>query len=227
MTDRDRLHAAILDDPTDDNRRLIFADWLEEFGGEGERLRAEFIRVQVRLPHLIIGPCEKCLDAKVKVPCPCDAVWREHRHCGKRQVQLLYDNYLRWAFGPFLPHGCEPAKSRVYLTDGNHNPCQMVFRRGFVAEVRLGHGLWLAHGPAIVRQHPVERVDFTDWQAVHVDREPGFDSWTVSHCYSPDSPINPIRGYVSTEEEAITDLSIAALVWAKRQPCIPAESPSS
>jgi uncharacterized protein (TIGR02996 family) len=45
----DALLAAILDDPDDDAARLVYADWLEETGGQAERDRAEFIRVQVAL----------------------------------------------------------------------------------------------------------------------------------------------------------------------------------
>src|SRR5437588_3706822 len=39
---------AIIDNPDDDTRRLIFADWLEERGDP----RAEFIRVQCELARL-------------------------------------------------------------------------------------------------------------------------------------------------------------------------------
>lgn len=39
---------AILDDPDDDVRRLVYADWLEESGThEADRMRAEFIRTGV------------------------------------------------------------------------------------------------------------------------------------------------------------------------------------
>ena len=42
----------ILEHPDDDAPRLIYADWLEEHGKEADRLRAEFIRVQVELDRL-------------------------------------------------------------------------------------------------------------------------------------------------------------------------------
>jgi uncharacterized protein (TIGR02996 family) len=51
--DLNTMHDAFLADviahPEDDTPRLIYADWLEENGGEKERERAEFIRGQVRL----------------------------------------------------------------------------------------------------------------------------------------------------------------------------------
>ncbi|AMV29996.1 hypothetical protein VT84_36725 [Gemmata sp. SH-PL17] len=49
MNDRDALLAAILAQPDEDTPRLIYADWLDE---NGEPDRAEFIRLQCRLPHL-------------------------------------------------------------------------------------------------------------------------------------------------------------------------------
>jgi uncharacterized protein (TIGR02996 family) len=39
-------------DPEDDTPRLVYADWLEEHGGEAERARAEFIRIQIQRTSL-------------------------------------------------------------------------------------------------------------------------------------------------------------------------------
>lgn len=44
MSDRRALYAAILAHPDDDTPRLIYADWLDEFGDADDRARAEFIR---------------------------------------------------------------------------------------------------------------------------------------------------------------------------------------
>jgi uncharacterized protein (TIGR02996 family) len=49
MSDGDALLEAILAEPDADLPRLMFADWLDEFGGAADRARAEFIRVQVEL----------------------------------------------------------------------------------------------------------------------------------------------------------------------------------
>src|SRR4051812_42241662 len=37
--------------PGDDAPRLVLADWLEENGGEADRARGEFIRLQCQLAH--------------------------------------------------------------------------------------------------------------------------------------------------------------------------------
>jgi uncharacterized protein (TIGR02996 family) len=55
MSDGDALLAAILAEPDADLPRLVFADWLDEYGGEPERARAEFIRVQMELSRAPAG----------------------------------------------------------------------------------------------------------------------------------------------------------------------------
>lgn len=52
MSDGDALLSAILSQPDADVPRLIYADWLDEYGGELEQARAEFIRVQVALSQI-------------------------------------------------------------------------------------------------------------------------------------------------------------------------------
>src|SRR4051812_45771075 len=46
MPERRAFIDAILEAPDDDAPRLVFADWLDEYGGDAERARAEFIRLQ-------------------------------------------------------------------------------------------------------------------------------------------------------------------------------------
>jgi uncharacterized protein (TIGR02996 family) len=47
MSDEAALYAAILAQPDEDTPRLVYADWLDEHGGEAGRARAEFIRLQI------------------------------------------------------------------------------------------------------------------------------------------------------------------------------------
>lgn len=49
MTTEDALLAAVIADPDADTPRLVYADWLDDHGGDAGRDRAEFIRVQVEL----------------------------------------------------------------------------------------------------------------------------------------------------------------------------------
>src|SRR5437016_2970844 len=52
MNDRAALLSAIRADPRDEALRLVFADWLEEFGDEDDRKQADFIRMQCRFEPL-------------------------------------------------------------------------------------------------------------------------------------------------------------------------------
>jgi uncharacterized protein (TIGR02996 family) len=49
VTHDDAFLQAILESPDDDTPRLVYADWLDEYG---ETDRAEFIRVQIALAAL-------------------------------------------------------------------------------------------------------------------------------------------------------------------------------
>jgi uncharacterized protein (TIGR02996 family) len=49
---REDLLLAITESPEDDGVRLVFADWLEEYGDEVDRTHAELIRVQIALERL-------------------------------------------------------------------------------------------------------------------------------------------------------------------------------
>lgn len=114
------------------------------------------------------------------------------------------------------------------------------FRRGFVAAVRCPLGEWLAHGPAAVRSHPVERVEATD--RVPFPSEDGVRSWWAA-VDPPTAAIYPqalpagvfrrlpgdgdgdpgarYRSYPS-DEAARAALSQALLAWATAPEPVPA-----
>lgn len=104
MSERAAFINAILDNPSDDTARLVFADWLEE---HGEPERAEFIRVQIEADKLPGAAHEK------SVP-------------GKRADELLQAHQKAWrgavGFGP--AHGryergfLERVGIRIYDFDG-------------------------------------------------------------------------------------------------------------
>lgn len=52
---RDSLLRTIAEAPEDDTARLVFADWLDEYGDELDRAHAELIRVQIAREHLPLG----------------------------------------------------------------------------------------------------------------------------------------------------------------------------
>jgi uncharacterized protein (TIGR02996 family) len=69
---RAHLLAAVRAHPDEDTPRLVYADWLQEYGDDADRARAEFIRVQVELAKVPPPPddgtvvpsryvCEHCM----------------------------------------------------------------------------------------------------------------------------------------------------------------------
>jgi uncharacterized protein (TIGR02996 family) len=165
-TEKIAFLAAICAQPDDDTARLVYADWLEEFGGEPER--AEFIRVQcelARLPGcfgrtapqeiyigdgrveyvagLDCGRCETCVRRSV---------------LGNRERELLQEdrlldgNWNRWlGFGPFVLWSFPDAALNMR--------CE--FRRGFVHDVECIAADWLKHADNLRAAHPVRAVTLT------------------------------------------------------------------
>lgn len=161
-----RLLCGVLANPADDLARLVLADWLEE---QGEAERAEFIRVQVRLNHLV----EFGQDASVM-----------HRHyAGQRQSELTEARTLQSRERQFvavilqdLPFGCD------WLL-GTDSPIGHGFfatiQRGFSFYVRCTLAEWDKFAPQLVTRHPIETVNLIDGRLEHVPREPGFPEWRV------------------------------------------------
>jgi uncharacterized protein (TIGR02996 family) len=185
------LLAAILDDPADDARRLVYADYLEE---NGEYARAESIRVGVELAR-VLEPVESHWPAG-GVP---DGLPRRERQLhlcrgcwglrGGRRVcryhTLLWraedllrenDNGARWVLsaGGWPWEGRSRGFACMYSVWGWQDDTvgtaresfqrglKVAYRRGFVAAVRCPLDLWVEHGKHLVRAQPVERVELTD-----------------------------------------------------------------
>jgi uncharacterized protein (TIGR02996 family) len=59
MTDRDALLSAIREHPDEDTPRLMYADFLDEVGGDANAARAEFIRIQCELALLSLNDVKR------------------------------------------------------------------------------------------------------------------------------------------------------------------------
>lgn len=170
MTDADFL-PAILTAPDDDTPRLIYADWLEEHGGDAGRARAEFIRVQCRLAEMdeagegVIDPEEG--HTCVYDPCPVCALVAEYERLKRRERKLLdgprpaiYQPEVVWFNGG---DGTETWKILFRPT----------WRRGFVEAVTCSGGDWLAHADALLSQQPIREV--TLLSAPHLEEKTAAD----------------------------------------------------
>lgn len=213
------LLAAVVAEPGSDLPRLVYADFLEDRDGPGDRARAEFVRVQ-------------CAAEKVRAACLCGdcvrrrgsgqhhngrcALDRDHRHLRRRERELLERN-PRWYV---LPPG---------------GPITTELCRGFVESVRLPLAVWLEHGPEMVRAAPLARVELAD-QRPFTSSVDGAAVWDWFSTYfpvddtAPGPAVLPNRVFVLLEpgprknhygkeydsrEGALADASAALLAFAR------------
>jgi uncharacterized protein (TIGR02996 family) len=186
----------ILENPADDGARLVYADWLEEHDQEA---RAEFIRVQcelARTPRREYFECEVCgaspnEEGEVEHGRGCftqsedgggsEWVGESPRWVAlfSRERWLLRTHWHAWGFHPPSDEDVVNAGPTYDDTEPltiSLNEMQQTFRRGFVAEVRCTLDAWLAHGPAVVRQQPVQVVR-PDYYAPMQGGDPNTFTW--------------------------------------------------
>lgn len=180
---------AIREAPDDDTPRLVYADWLDEAGGDPAH--AELIRLQCRLAtHERVSVDEVRLPGRDKTrglgadPFPPGYVrFGERTKLYRREKQLLARNYRRWAsLGP-PGNTFEVVLGRRWSFSGAP-ACRFV--RGFLEDVAVRLLSWLNLGHEICDSHPVRRVDLRG--EFHLDRWVDFGRrgqdnppWPVMH----------------------------------------------
>lgn len=146
---------------------LVCCDWLEESGEDAERV--EFVRVQCA-----VADWDATKFYKPSLP---DAGWDAKRcdtltalsgtfHEMKlydlrhREHALLAAHGLAWS-DSIMATGVAPACFRDGPCTFGYGDVRWTFRRGFVDEVRMSAGMWLAHGDEIAAACPVRDVWLT------------------------------------------------------------------
>jgi uncharacterized protein (TIGR02996 family) len=156
------LLAAIRAHPAEDTPRLVYADWLQERGGDD---RAEFIRIQCQLARRRGDRgCKVCSMKTVRARAynlsmgeqmcmPCGAL-------GRRESEL----FVR------LPHSEETHPLLGYASYGicdvsgwEHSNPAFQFRRGFPERVTISAADWVRSCGAILAGHPLRVVTLTTW----------------------------------------------------------------
>lgn len=228
--------ADILAKPDDDLPRLVFADWLDERDGPGDRERSEFIRVQVELAKIDAG-----LTRFDKESGPAITLRR-------REFVLFNEHCDRW-----FPHpGLWGVSWGARLDAFDPTPEQSAWkvRRGFVSEVRCTLADWCGQlevvdattlrgpasrvnmlhttgiGPAVVRSHPVTSVVLVDREPLEISdgtcewhRGSGAPHYIPNEIYSLINAADGVIGKAAAGREAATSALSAALVaWANSQP---------
>ncbi len=77
MTQRQQLYQAILENPEDTSRRLIYADWLDENGNEPDRAQAEYIRIEIELEEISVSDSrrESLLERRWELKTEYEETW--------------------------------------------------------------------------------------------------------------------------------------------------------
>lgn len=206
MTEREALLQAIIDNPDADLPRLVYADWLEEHGGDSER--AEFVRVQIELPNR--GP--------------------DFLKQYDRELELMDQKTKEWF--PDFEITNNPEWFDEPNCDGKKPEKWALLRRGFIERFACTMNYWLEHGPKLIREYPIQFVMITNkstWGFL-IGKFTWFgDGNTVmARDALPEIIYDLLEGYTikddnygskdyRTEEEACAAFSTACLKWAKRQ----------
>jgi uncharacterized protein (TIGR02996 family) len=232
------LLQAILDTPDDDFPRLVMADWLEE---NDQPERSEFIRVQVELAGLREPPrsTRTVADgwqpedghpslAMQQAAAPYWALKRCEMELWPRLFRLFDVGIVPDT--PMLLYDDEPS----LLIRRDRLTVRVYPRRGFVATIRLPLAAWLAHGEALVRAHPLERVEVSDREPVALsgqrfawlsDDVPGAGQQSKLPpslwAHMPQGDVAGLRDggrcrVWDSKEKALDALSTACLTWARR-----------
>lgn len=167
-TTKQDLLNAILEDPADDMRRLVYADFLEE---NGERDRAEFIRVQIELV-----PYQDKKNWIEQMPVEQWAGSKEEGELLQRIAVLVQREKELFKQSP-RTH--EWLGSALRLTYAGQNWWEILrwFRRGFIGRVTCSSADWFKHHEDITSQHPIEEVRLTDMPRFGRHTSPTL--WTV------------------------------------------------
>jgi len=200
---------AIVESPSDNTPRLIFADWLEEHGGQE---RCDFIRIQIRLDEIRPGPDEYAKASRMLTrynkgaPIPLKA--------NTPAVLLVREAILLQQFA--LAQDWPQIPERFI---------QWEWTRGFVSGISLLANDWLYRGPQLVQTHPLERVTLTDLTPEeknhHMDFRWGFD-WEKLNLFR-DGHFNEMFHLGWQTEQMALDCQIrCCLAWARAKAGLPA-----
>jgi uncharacterized protein (TIGR02996 family) len=127
------LLRAVLEVPGCDDRRLVYADWLEEQGDGGH---AEFVRVQVAIARICGGNRDGRPEPDAdRLP-----------ELTRREGELMYGVWELGWLDP-IPREC--------LSDS-------LLRRGFVETLAIPRAAFMEHAHALFARHPITTVTLTD-----------------------------------------------------------------
>ena len=128
MTDRMALLQSVLANPDDDIPRLVYADWLEEFGSDADVARAHFIRVEIEAEGMPANSPER-----IEAESAAAKLFNKHGTTWNAELP----NWSAWY------------------------DSSLVYRRGFVEELRTVFRRFALEGDEILRAAPITRLQLS------------------------------------------------------------------
>ena len=128
MTDRMALLQSVLANPDDDIPRLVYADWLEEFGTDADVARAHFIRAEIEAEGLPANSPER-----IEAESTAAKLFNKHGTTWNAELP----NWSAWY------------------------DSSLVYRRGFVEELRTVFRRFRVGGEELLRAAPITRLQLT------------------------------------------------------------------
>jgi uncharacterized protein (TIGR02996 family) len=231
------LHRGIIEHPHDLDRRLVYADFLEE---DGYTDRAELIRVGCELSKYPPWRCQR--DAPLVIY---QIDRRSYASCGFCTPCQLRDRELALLRGRDRSNEAfwmADVLREVCLTDGKHNNQRRFtwwWWAGFVDEVVLSCEDWSRHGPSLVQITPLRKVLLVDKKPERFsDGQWGWhEAWPLDLPQLPLIPdhffrdkddilVDPrIELQWATERAAKECLSDILVDWARREAQLPTDCP--
>lgn len=202
--DQRALLDGIIADPSDDVKRMVYADWLEErdetvdcskCNGETMLVRSDVLGI------MRVEPCEVCYG-----------LGRVSNMFTVRATQIR--------------NGCASPDSVWPSREPDFGKVACVWQRGFIRDVACTMAQWLEHGPAICSEHPVERVVITDKEPLQIaglgilEFEWVFFAELEYHTYVLPNQLSQdqlFRVPFKSVSEAHAWLSAPCIAWAREQ----------
>lgn len=101
-------------------------------------------------------------------------------------------------------------------------PSLLISTRGFVSRILCPFDVWIEHGPALVREHPISSVIVNDKSPTGIPDEPWLlifepGDFVLSYMLPDEIYSRLKRPQWEAYNEAMNDLSEALISWAKEQ----------
>lgn len=233
-TDGAAFLAKILAHPDDDNARLAYADWLEEYGGDAARAR--FIGAQcelARMPDAQMEKAERYVRENAPAAVPGDMLLR-YRELRERERGLVQSHGYHFCEGLLGPGWKEAGRGKAgaivsvdYYRPGESTkftgPFAFLFARGFPESLTCTGPDWATHGDAILERAPLRSVHFAGATPT-VDRQRYSVMRSVWYCLIAGKWVRVADERVVEQERRGIALSrLFRLALSARWPAVPPE----